>query len=315
MNHTHSRNLFRLFSWLFLLPIVSSVYGQGAGDTTRQRIHYRYSSITLVTGTGVQLFNHCDGLLQVSFPYSVTDASGVSTNHTFSGQKNRIYLGQNWSVFPVLFEIGGLHHFVDFGFCFRIQGNLTNGSNLAAGYGFIWYADTRRTREPEDKRMAIKVSLNLNYSADAAGSGDALLGSIDNANKTIYLLGHEADPTFTTGGGRSPTVTNNAKTLNVSYSQRELSLLPRVSIANNPYRSGGRWELLFGYNFPLTDRGGIYLKQEADQGHKGVSPAVNINNPAISASYNGRPVHRAPYRFGGVYAGVLFGFGRHREPS
>ncbi|HLZ89225.1 MAG TPA: hypothetical protein VKQ52_18340, partial [Puia sp.] len=156
----------------------------------------------------------------------------------------------------------------------------------------------------------------LTYTTDIAGSGSALFGSIDNYNKTLYLLGEEADPTFTTGGGRySPPKTYTARTLDVSYSQRELALLPRVSIANNPFRGYGRWELSIGYNFPLVDRGGIFLKQVGDGSSKGISGAVNINNSDISASYDGKPIRSAPYRFGGLYAGVLLSLGKYHEES
>lgn len=297
-----------------------SAEGQIGSDSTHRRIHYRYSSITLFTGAEMQFFPRRPGILGVSFPYSVTDSSGATTNHVFSDEKKDIYGSVRAYVLPMYFELGHLHHFVNFGFAFTAnKGGFTGLPYLTTGYGVIWYADPwRRGRPFERKRWAIKASLNLTYSTDGPGSSSAVLGSIDNYNKTIDLLGEEADPTFKTGGettryGTTPVKIHTVRTLRVSYSQRELSLLPRLSLALNPYRGYGRYELILGYAIPVIERGGLYLQQVADDASKGISGAVNINDSDILASYDHRPIRSTPYHFNGVFAGILLGFGKSKE--
>jgi hypothetical protein len=70
---------------------------------------------------------------------------------------------------------------------------------------------------------------------------------------------------------------------------------------------------MIGYNFPWYDRGGISLQQRSNDEYYGLGGAVNINNPAITASYNNKPITKAPYRFSGFYASMLLSFGGHKE--
>ena len=89
-----------------------------------------------------------------------------------------------------------------------------------------------------------------------------------------------------------------------------------VSIALNPYKNYARCELMVGYNLPIIDRGGIYLVQVADDGStEGISGAVNIKRRDISATYDYKAIRSAPYCFGGVFVGLLLGFGGSREIS
>jgi hypothetical protein len=294
-----------------------SAHAQQTVDSSRLNKYFHYSSFTLGTGAAAQFFGHSNGLLSVSFPYVVTDSSGTSTNNVFYAQKRKIYNGSILYWFPFLVEIGRLHHFFDVGMSSSmVEGDFTGGFDFTAGYGYIWYVDTRhRSRgEAHPRRFAIKASLQVTYATDASGSSSEQLGNIDNTNKTIYLLGHTAGPTFTTQATRSsPAKTYEATSLIVSYSQREFSLLPRISIANNPYRSYLRWELMIGYNFPWYDRGGIFLQQQSNDEYQGLGGAVNINNPAITASYNNKPITKAPYRFSGIYTSVSLSFGGHKD--
>jgi len=268
----------------------------------------------------MQFFGWQPGVLGVSFPYSVTDSSGATTDHVFSGEKKDIYGSHKAYVAPILIELGHLHHFVNFGIALiAIKEELAPSAYLTAGYGLIWFADPLRgsRRRFEDRRWGIKASLNLTYSADGPGTSSAVFGTIDNYHKTIYLLGEEADPTYTTGDGtrRYPYKTHIAHTLRVSYSQRELSLLPRISFAANPYHGHGheRYELIVGYTIPVIERGGLYFQQVADGDPKGISNAVNLNNEGIVASYDHRPIRSTPYHFGGLFTGILLSIGKSKE--
>jgi hypothetical protein len=307
-----------MFLGCFLLFEMSAL-GQTNVDSTHLRKHYRYSSITLFSGAEMQFFGRRPGILSVSFPYSVTDSSGSTTDHVFSGENKDIYGSHKAYVLPIFIELGHLHHFVHFGLAFTVnQGGFTGLPYLTAGYGGLWYIDPwRRGRPFNNKRWVIKASLNLTYTADGPNSNSAVLGSIDNYNKTVDLLGEVAGPTFTTGGGTgrgsTPRKTYIVQTLRVSYSQRELSLLPRISVALNPYSEYVRWELIAGYSIPVIERGGLYFQQVAAGQSKGISSAVNINNSDISASYDHQTIRSTPYHFGGLFVGVLFGFGKFKE--
>jgi hypothetical protein len=315
--HRRNRAVCCLITIMANLFAAYSAHAQLPVDSSRLNKYFHYSSFTLTMGAAAQFFGHSNGLLSVSFPYVVTDSSGTSANNVFYAQKRKIYNGSKLYWFPVLVEIGRLHHFFDLGVSWStVEGEFTNGVDFTAGYGFIWYVDGRhRSRgSAHPQRFAIKAALQVTYSTDASGSSSEELGSIDNSNKTIYLLGHTAGPTFTTQASRStPAKTYEASTLIVAYSQREFSLLPRISIANNPYRSYLRWELMIGYNFPWYDRGGIFLQQQSNDEYQGLGGSVNINNPAITASYNNRPITKAPYRFSGLYASLLLSFGGHKD--
>ena len=307
MNFTRSRKSFRLF---FCLCLVFTIYGarsQPLVDTLGRRLHYRYSSFTILSGDAWQFFSRRPGILTAQFPYSVTDASGGSANSTFYGQIADPYGSVKSYPFPLLFEFGRLHHFANFGLAFPVvRGDFGSGVHLIAGYGFLVY--------PGWRWFAIKLSLSMTYTTDLSGTNYSELGNIDNRNKTVYVLGLEADPTFTTGSGtsRSPSVTHTANNVRVAYSQREAALLPRISFAANPYRGAGRFEILLGYNLPFYDGGGIAFDQQADNGDLYLGRR-NINNKAMVVTYQGRPIVSAPYRFGGMYVAVLVGAGSHKS--
>jgi hypothetical protein len=306
-----------------LLTITANIFAaytalaQQTVDSSRLTKHFYYSSVTLLSGAAAQFFGKSSGLLSVNFPYNVTDSAGNPTNNVFSAQKNKIFNGSKSYFFPILVEIGRLHHFWEVGMYWStVEGELTNAITLNAGYGFIWYVDPRHSTSANGhpQRFAIKAALCLSYNADGSSSSSETFGSIDNANKTIYLLGYVAGPTFTTEATRnSPAKTYAVNTLQISYSQKELSLLPRISIANNPYRNGARWEWMIGYNFPCYDRGGILLTQEASGQSHTLGGPVNLNNPAITSSYNGKQITKTPYRFGGLYTSLLLSVGKHKD--
>ena len=315
--HRRNRAVCCLLTLTANLLAVYTAHAQPTVDSSRVLKHFHYSSVTLLSGAAAQFFGKSTGLLSVSFPYGVTDSTGATTNNVFSAQKKKIYNGSKFYFFPISVEIGRLHHFWEVGIYWAtMERELTNAITLTAGYGFIWYVDPRHRPQADDhpQRFAIKASLLLSYNADGASSSSETFGSIDNANKTIYLLGYAAGPTFTTEATRnSPAKTYAVNTLQISYSQKELSLLPRISIANNPYRNGARWEWMIGYNFPCYDRGGILLTQEASGQSQTLGGPVNLNNPAITASYNGKQITKTPYRFGGLYTSLLLSVGKHKD--
>jgi hypothetical protein len=287
----------RTICYLFCLHaslLVSSIAaaqpgGSGPLDTTRTGKSPRYFSITVLTGGGVQFFRRKNGLFSVSFPYTVTDASGASAD-TFSSRQRNVFGSARVFVGPLAFEMGRLHDFLHGEFSFSLgKGTGAPGWKALMGYGRIYYVG----------RYAIKCSLNLSVATLPRQDGDEL-GSIDNSNKTIDLLGWEAPPGFVSGR-----YTYSASTLELTYAEREWSLLPKVSILPNPYRKPNHFELSVGYNLPLSDVGSLNFVQQGSSTSTGtvshLIPGPNIPSTGISASYNNQPLKAPLYRFGGFY--------------
>jgi hypothetical protein len=143
------------------------------------------------------------------------------------------------------------------------------------------------------------------------------LGTINNANQTITLLGHTAQPTFVGTDDNDDTETVSAKNLTVSYSQKEWSLMPKISIGNNPYRSKNAnnpdklivlWELSLGYNFPFSDKNGINLSQDDGNGNSNSinGRLISLKTPGVSFMYNNKQTTFSPFRFSGLYIALSF---------
>ena len=270
-----------------------------------------YLSCSSLLGAEFQFFRPGEGPVDVSFPYSVTDASGVTNSFTFAGRKAGVYARESSYIVPIGMEFGSRHYFITCSIGSRIvQGRFLFGTQFEGGLGYFWFFDpARRIRDLSQKRWVIKVSLNVNSISDGQNGKRAILGSIDNAGKTIHLLGINAGPTFIRTTRRN-TTTYNVRQLDISYSQQEVSLLPKIGIANNPYHRSVRWELNIGYNFPLTDLPGLYLNQVATDGtQNALSGVINIHRPGVVASYNGKPIGSAPFRFSGLFLQFVMKFG------
>ena len=264
-------------------------------DTTGPGKSPRYFSLTVLTGSGVQFFGRKNGLFSVSFPYSVTDASGTTSTNTFSAQQRNVFGSARVFVGPLAFEMGRLHDFVHGELAFSLgKGTSAPGWRTLIGCGRIYYSG----------RYAIKCSLNLSVAAQPRQGGD-LLGSIDNSKKTIGIFGWEAPPSFISGQ-----YSYNANTLNLTYAEREWSLLPKVSILPNPYRTPNHFELSVGYNLPISDYGGLNFVQQGSSTSKGtishVIPGPNILSSGISALYNNQPLKAPLYGFGGLYLEIRY---------
>ncbi len=267
----------------------------GYRDTTRTGKSPRYFSITLLTGGAVQFFGKKDGLFSVSFPYTVTDAAGSTTADTLSARQRNVFGSARAFVGPLAVDMGGLHDFVHGELSFLLgKGIGAPGWRASIGYGRTYYFG----------RYAIKCSLNLATTADPRQAGDPL-GSIDNQNKTVYLFGAEMPSTFIYSRQSI-----DASTILITYSEREWSLLPEVSILPNPYRKPNHFELIIGYNLPISDVGSLNFVEQGGSTSEGtVSQLIggpNILSSGISASYNNRPLKTALYRYGGFYLEVRY---------
>ena len=282
---------------------------QRTGDPGSNGRHYRYHSVSFFTGAAAQFHAKRDGLLSVSFPYKVVDASGDTTSAVFQGQKSGIYNPARYLLTFVAIEEGRRHAFIhlDAYWSFVPWGGW--GFQGLIGYGRIWYLGRRDlSQNGPERRYALKFSVNFIGCTEFPADGNYVLGSIDNWNQTIYLLGQEADPTFSKSTSRyGGTQTYNVNTLDICYYQTEWSFMPKVSILPNPYRQHKLFELTIGYNLPVYEYNELSFVQRADEASQSAG-TVHLSNRNVSASYNGKPFRPGTFRFQGLYLALNFDF-------
>jgi hypothetical protein len=298
---------------LLLLTAVIIIPSAQAQSQKASKNHYKphlhYFLLIPFTGAGLQFNSRAGGLLGVSFPYSVTDASGNVSNSVFTSSPAKIYPPTRIDFGTLGFQLGRGKHFYDMALSFPlVAGSLTDGVRIRSGYGFNWF---------RQKSMLVQTSLNLVYTLDTGDNSGAQLGSIDNSGSTIHILGFESGPTYTVTRSQSrygPSVTNTYQTtsLSLSYAQQEIDLLPAITLLNNPSWYKLHFMVSVGYSIPIIERGDIYLIQ-----HGGDNPINRLgnriaNDPAITLTYNGNRTHAVPYRFGGPYLSLAFGVRRGR---
>jgi hypothetical protein len=274
--------------------------------------NYSYVVLTVASGLGTVFGRNNNGILNVYFPYSVNGSPGA----VFNSGDVQPYASQRMFVLPFGMEVGDKKQFLNVNFAFSVIGQWTRGIDLSLGYGRNYYLGGH-SNEPEQKALVLKPSINLCWTADPGKNADANLGTIDNAGNTIQALGYTANPSYTVnnttydinGDPVTTTSTNDANTLEVTWEERAFSIVPKLTLSNNQYRKGLHWELTMGYNLPLYERGGISLNQD---GSNSVASLIGLNNPGITATYNGSLVTSSPFHFSGFYLSFAFNFSLYK---
>lgn len=274
---------------------------------------YSYSIVTAGTGFSTVLTRNNNGLLNISFPYSVNGTSGS----TFNSGDLQPYASPKIFVLPFGFEGGDDKQFLTIGLAFSMIGQWTRGTEFSLGYGRNFYFGGH-SNAIEGKSLVIKPSINISWTRDAGHNRSASLGNIDNEGNSIQALGYTATPTYdvtttstdANGNDVTSTTTNDANTLNITYVQREFAITPKLTLSNNQYRKGLHWELALGYNLAVHERGGISLKQDGDNV---VASLVDLDRGGgLTATYNGKPVISTPFHFSGFYLSFAFNFSLYK---
>jgi|GEM_PF-1193720 len=302
--------------------------------------HHHYFSIKYFVGSNLLFTNHTNGLLGVSFPYTSTNAFGITTSHTFASQPKKIYQPIKSYFLPLGFEVGNKRHFYDACISFQFFPNgYTTSENISGGYGFIFYIDGyhKHNEDIANKPLLLKASMNFSYSVAGGGNLGSQFGTINNSSCRINVLGFVADSVYThtntnSHGGNAGSTTYSAKNLDVAFSQRELSIMPKLTLCNNPHRNGkiqtGRvnsiyqksrfkttWELSLGYNLPIYDRGGILLTQndgnQNDNIHRIAKP-ISLSNNSLTVTYNNKTITSTPFHFSGLYVSFIMSLTRSK---
>jgi hypothetical protein len=274
---------------------------------------YRYWNLTLITGANVSFHQKTSGQINVSFPYKFIK-DGAHRTDSFSSQKQDLRFTTRCYFLPVALEMGNDKVFFNYSIAFS-----SLGLNMSTGFGFIAFPNRKNLT---NKSSILKCSINAYYETGCLSS---ILGTINNAGSTVYVFGLTEDSTFTISGGKNsrPKV-YNAQNLNVYYRQNALSIMPKISIGNNPFK-GGRlvetkpnsngiskrkftWEFAVGYNIDICSYEGISFVQNDGNGHKNAkSKIIGLKTDDLAVLYNGKKLTSTPYNISGLYLSFTIG--------
>ena len=107
--------------------------------------------------------------------------------------------------------------------------------------------------------------------------------------------------------------TYDAGSLDILFSQREWSFMPKITVTTNQYTHKYRLDLTVGCNIPFHEKGGIMLVQDLGSSHGHQVGFTNMNDGRITTRYNGRIVTRTPFRFPGLFVGLAYTFVGRRQ--
>lgn len=203
---------------------------------------------------------------------------------------------------PIGLEAGDPKQFATVRFLMAFGGSAI-GPNFSLGYGRNIFL-----RNPyNDHRIAsivVKPFVRLAFSTYRGYDyTDAFnLGSLDNKGKTITALGATSDTTYTSSG-KHPT-TYPVRTLDIFYGQDDWQVTPGVIISTNPFRHYFHWQLEMSYNYHFSEKGQIFLVQNASE-HK--IKSVSLNDKRLAATFNGRRLTSTPFHVDFFYVGLMAG--------
>lgn len=323
------------FRWLYCPIFALYVFtakaqtAQLSDDDNFPHSHYQYFALTCLSGFGVMFPHTVQGAINVSFPYTSTnETTGVTTNNIFQSNTQKVYhsVRPYWNCVEI--SGGGLRQFFNLNVAVGLYSNWNYSvpESVSLGYGYSWYLNGFKEHEKNvaDKRFVFKTSVNVSYLDENSNS----LGFIDNTNNTIQALGHTVNsrysyvPTFLSwflsdADGKDAA----AKNLIVSYAQKEFSLFPKISIANNPFRHASAdgkkmsrvsvsWELSLGYNIPLYDKGGIsFIQNDGKNTHSTIlNSPISLKTQGLTFLYNGKPTVSTPFHFSDLYVSFAYRF-------
>jgi hypothetical protein len=317
----------RLRIVLILLLFSSCISYHAAAQATIKTPAKKSRYLIFSTGGSTSLVAGNNGTLNVSFPYSVTDGTGVISTALLSKDIVPFPAKQLNYITPFDIELGTAKHF----FAAQTSIALQNGSgiNLSLGYGHNFYFDLFKghSTDPTKAAFVFKPSINIAFSqfgrgADRSVTHTTSLGSIDNAGRSISLLGNVADSAFTiqrsisSGDDSDGTAETynydeqyNAQTLYVNFIHRELIVMPKIAISNNQNTHWFHWELSLGYQLSISQNDGVGLVQSAITSTKRnrVGGFIDLYKNKVATTYNKKVLTSSPFDLSGLYIGFKIG--------
>ena len=250
------------------------------------------------------LYNHkVQGNLSETFPYSSKDIyTGVVTRSIFTGGLQNPF---STNIYLIdLFQAEGVkhHHSFIFGVGINNDVNMNYSAYFKGGYAHIFpiHFLQRNARD----YINFKTSLELLY----MWGYDETLGTIDNNNKIVDLLGQQASNQYTIARTRySAGGTYNADHIAVFYQRTHLMLCPKISFTNKP-PGHLYWAMETGWFIPLiqTDTLKPYQMSSDSSASGNVVASVGINDQGASTTLNNTTLIRSP-SLGGLYLGIKIG--------
>ena len=243
------------------------------------------------------------GILSATFPYTSKDIStGIATSKTFNGNFKNPFPPNIYLIDILNMEMVSKKHFFDIGTGINSNQYSDYSLYVKIGYGHIFPVNfiQRHNRSI----LLFKPSVSLLFLSGYLES----LGSIDNENKQISLLGYTAGNQFTTPSGRNMSGgTYNANTLDVEFKRTNFMLAPKINVSNK-INKGIYWSIDVGWLLQMSNHNRFYLNQEAndDNKHQQVLATVKPGTNGLNATFNGMPFIKGP-NIGGAYVGVNVG--------
>ncbi|HXP50987.1 MAG TPA: hypothetical protein VN922_13595, partial [Bacteroidia bacterium] len=257
--------------------------------------------VLLTSGPGLMLYHSTAGILNISFPYSVINSSGVILQNVFQSSKSNIFSYYSPIISFLGCEFGTPKAFFTIGINTSIS---YSGFNYEFGYGYNLYYKNRKlytSKTKQSNTLVIKPSLNFSYYQLQTG-----LGVINNFNTNLYIFGGYANSTYQTTY-KGTTTTHTASVVNVDFYQMDYAFSPKISISNNPYSHVLNWEITCGYIIPLSENGGLSVYQvgtDGDQYSFTGNKLTPLNLPGIHALFNTTTITNSPYTFRSLFLGA-----------
>jgi hypothetical protein len=251
-------------------------------------------------GTELMHYPLNNGNLDVMFPYGSKDKSGNTTQAIFNSS-NHHPINKDLMGALLNFEVGNAKHFL----AINLYGWSKDGA-ISIGYGYNLYINNGHiytSSRPQNSKFIIKPSLNVSYLNVKSNT----IGSIDNENKYIYLLGDVVEPNFT-AHSRHGAPSFAAKNLDIYFAQNNIGVYPKISIANNPYKKTFHWEFYVAYFLPIADDAKIcYRQNNGKHTSRKTGGTTNLTDDHLTIAYNNQPITKSPYKFNGLNIGFCIG--------
>ncbi|WP_157446933.1 hypothetical protein [Cytophaga aurantiaca] len=266
-----------------------------------------YPKVSFLFGAGMVSAHNHPGNLSLSFPYQTMDAGHNMYAHVF--KTNTRHLLSNSSP-ELLFGIDITKSHVTFNFSTGFNTSY-NGAFYSLGAGmnlFLGHNQRSPASRMQQAGWIIRPSLNLSFFSFTTGD----IGSIDNNNVTIYVLGSTAKPKFTYYRNKH-TYTGYANKLVVIYKQNQIGIEPKIAVCTNPYRPGVGVQFFASYFIPLSQSCGLVLRQHdikknATQFISGSSKNNLNRHDEITATYNNQRITSTPFDANYFFIGVAIVF-------
>ena len=245
-----------------------------------------FSTAAITFGPSFLYHQQVAGTLAVAFPYRVNNDAPVQFSGTRSGLFQSPFRIWNFNL-----RFGLKNHLIT-----ATVGTSQHDVGGGVGYG---YRVTPRTFL--GGRLVVYPVINFE-----AAAGGAILGTIDNYQRTITALGNTYAPTFQRYRRRYHK-SYDADHIDVSYQHNFTSLAPGILLQLHPFRSILAVDILVTYNIVIRDRSKVNLEQHGANGATGPSDVTPFTNADITATFNGVKTTHVRYPFSGPCLTVRLG--------